>query len=396
LAALAWLGLVAAGLAADSESAIRLTTLGSGVEEIPPGFSSTDDVLRLADGRELPLDDLQKLEPVQPAAETSAPDPRAIEIRLSRGGAIRSKTFTLSNDVCTLTTADGAEWKVSIDDVRSVRFDESASESLSTMLSEPAVKDQLAVQVEESLSTLEAFIEEIGEETVSFEWMGKPRTLPRDKLKAVVFSAVGIEEELASRFTAHLADGSQVSAEQVASAADQPELLSLTISRSTTIAVPWKSLRGVSIRSNRVRYLSELKPPAVNERPIVALPRSWQADHTVTKGPLRAGDQPFEKGLGVQSGTTLTFDINGEWSSFQAIAALDPENPQGGDCEFVIRGDGRELLRERVKASDPPKPLVADVSGVTRLELAVEYGADLDFGDHANWCNASLIRASTP
>jgi hypothetical protein len=33
-----------------------------------------------------------------------------------------------------------------------------------------------------------------------------------------------------------------------------------------------------------------------------------------------------------------------------------------------------------------------DVAGVDRLELAVEYGADLDFGDHANWCDARLVR----
>jgi hypothetical protein len=151
-------------------------------------------------------------------------------------------------------------------------------------------------------------------------------------------------------------------------------------------------MRSLQIRSERLLYLSDLTPVTVEEQVIAAFPRPWQPDRSVLGNGLMAAGQPFEKGIGVQSGSSLTFDLESGATDFAAILAIDPKSA-GGDCVFVVEADGRELLRERLRSSDPPRPVRIAIPGVRSLRLGVEFGEDLDFGDHANWCDARVLRS---
>jgi hypothetical protein len=55
-------------------------------------------------------------------------------------------------------------------------------------------------------------------------------------------------------------------------------------------------------------------------------------------------------------------------------------------------GDGKELLRERKKGSDPAREIKLDVAGVKLLSLIVEPGEDLDLADLADWADARVLR----
>jgi hypothetical protein len=88
----------------------------------------------------------------------------------------------------------------------------------------------------------------------------------------------------------------------------------------------------------------------------------------------------------------LTFDIRGEYDVLAATIGIDAETEGRGDCMFVVRGDGRELYRQRVRGSDEPRDIQLDVKRVRKLTLLVEPGAELDLSDHADWCDARLIR----
>jgi hypothetical protein len=44
-----------------------------------------------------------------------------------------------------------------------------------------------------------------------------------------------------------------------------------------------------------------------------------------------------------------------------------------------------------VKSGDEPTLVRVPLNGAKRLELRVDYGSNLDFGDHANWCDAHLV-----
>jgi len=41
---------------------------------------------------------------------------------------------------------------------------------------------------------------------------------------------------------------------------------------------------------------------------------------------------------------------------------------------LVIRGDGRELLRQTISGQQPPVPLDLNIEGIRRLEILVDLG----------------------
>ena len=149
-----------------------------------------------------------------------------------------------------------------------------------------------------------------------------------------------------------------------------------------------------SIRSDRLVYLSDLTPVEVDEESIVAFPRSWQPDLSVRRRPLTLGAGTFAKGIGVQARSRLAFRAGGQYELLSATIGIDAETAGHGDCVFVVLGDGEERFRKRVKGSDPPYDLRVDVRGVNEVVLLVEPGEDLDLSDHADWCDACLIRSS--
>jgi hypothetical protein len=386
---------------ADSElrAQARLVLLDGTMRDVASlRFTPDGDVL-LDAGDALPLDELRRIEPIRAADETvpAATDAR-IDVRLPRDGRLIARDAALTDDACTLSRAGGPAWTLSLDDLVAVRFDRHAElpAFAAAVRDKPIDRDRLFVRLEAAPVAVEGYVSAVTADTVRFEWQDEQRTLPREKLYGIVFARVRQPELPAARFTAHLHDGSRLPADRIEmdKAPDAPAaVLRAFVSAATALVVPWPDVRRIDVRSERVRFLSDLMPIDAQHKPIVALPRPWRADRAVTGAPLRAGDQSFDKGLGVQSGTTLAFDIGKEWTGFAAVLGLDPQTGKDGDCVYVVRGDGRELLRERVRGGEPPRSVRADVTGVERLELAVEYGADLDFGDHANWCDASLIRS---
>jgi len=393
--------LLGSDLVGRAPAAVRLVLIDGRTEEAAAFEAVENSAIRLPDGREVDCNDLRSIEPAGPPAFSTTTPETGIEVRLSRpGGWFPVREIQLANEVCTATRHNGAAWRIALDDLRALKLDRATPpESFQQALAQPpAERDLLFARLAGSVTTIDGFVESIAADAVSFEWMNEARKLPREKLYGVIFARIARETPAAPRFVVELLDGGRLPADSMSltSATDVAagELQAhVVLSAATTIDLPWKEVRRVQVRSDRVRFLSDLMPDSTEEKPIVALPRRWQADHCVTGAPLRAGTESFEKGLGVQSGTTLTYKLGGEWSDFAAVLALDPATGGSGDCVFVVRGDGRELLRQPLRGPDAPHPVRLDVTGVDRLELVVEYGGDLDFGDHASWCDARLIRA---
>jgi hypothetical protein len=312
-----------------------------------------------------------------------------------RGGRFLAAEVMLTGDVCSAIRG-GAMWRIALDDLRAVVLDPQAAAGplAAALAGPPAQRDLLLARLGEGVTSIDGFVESLTADAVSFDWMNESRRLPRERLCGIVFARVpGAAPETAPRFMIELADGSRLPADSVALAqSDQGLVVRAVLSPATSLDVPWNTVRRIAVRSGRVQFVSDLAPIEARDQPIIALPRSWQADRSVTGAPLMAGSETFEKGLGVQSGSTLAYDLAGQWSDFAAVLALDPRTGSGGDCVFVVTGDGRELLRRPLRGADPPEPVRLDVTGVKRLELMVEHGGDLDFGDHANWCDARLMR----
>jgi hypothetical protein len=74
------------------------------------------------------------------------------------------------------------------------------------------------------------------------------------------------------------------------------------------------------------------------------------------------------------------------------VIGIDEKAGREGDCLALVYGDGRELFQARLAAGDEGKPISVDITNCRHVDLEVRPGANLDIGDHLNWCDARFIR----
>jgi hypothetical protein len=318
-----------------------------------------------------------------------------IRVDLVGGGRILADGLDLAEEQFVVRWGlSGEPLMLSIDAVRAIVWEDVESEEgFAKARSTPSNDfDQLFVRVDGGLQVVRGLIDQIDSQQAVFAWQGERRRLERDKLAAIVLAQAGGPVARAGKCQVELADGSSLLSQPPRLADGQ---LTLAPIGAREVTVPWSSVRTVRAFSPRLKYLSEMKPSRVLEQPLVTLLRPWQKNRSVAGGALTLRGRTFENGIGVHSRCLLTYDVDqpGEW--FLAVIGVDDATRGRGDCEFVVLGDGRELLRRRVTGKDPPQPIRVDIEAVRQLTLAVEPGQDLDLADHADWCDARILLRGT-
>ncbi|MHB1156415.1 MAG: NPCBM/NEW2 domain-containing protein [Phycisphaerales bacterium] len=262
-------------------------------------------------------------------------------------------------------------------------------------------QDQLMVIGEEGLTVVPGALAEMDAKEVTFVWNGQSRKIDRRKVYGIVLAPPPPEapevlrtEDLTGLVCVELADGSRVWGKLAGLAEGKLRLMR----GGRAMVLPWEKTAAVRVRSGRMVFMSDLK--ATEERTAATVTFGWpmRKDESVMGGPIEIGDRRFERGLGVHARSELNYDIGGKYRLFTAVIGLAPgsKNPAPGsgegDCVFVVKGDGKRLLEQRMKAGEAGKEVRLDVSGIKRLELIVEEGENWDVGDRANWADARLIR----
>jgi len=373
-----------------SPSAVTVETVGG--ESLDKGglISAVAGEFKFADGSSVPVDDVHAVR-FGNASPSMPVDKGAVTAHLVGGGRIPLTNAVLVDDACEVTLLNGQKLSLKLDDVSALRWTDTEDAVWNDAVSRPSSEHDLIVLKATPQSTsIRAFIESIGAESVTFEWDRESRTMARSQLVGVVFAR---PEVLKAPALSVATRGGAVIPASEARWIEGTATVQCTLPHGSVIEIPHAEISSLAVRSARIRYLSEMKPESVVERPIVALPREWKADRNVRGEPLRAGAVTYDKGIGVQSGTSLTYELDGEAEQFAATLSLDPPGNVAADCEFVILADGSELVRKTLKSGDAPENIRAPLKGAKRLEIRVDYGSNLDFGDHANWCDAHLVIA---
>jgi len=193
-------------------------------------------------------------------------------------------------------------------------------------------------------------------------------------------------------YTVKFRDGSELTGDK----------FSLTEGKATLEIAPqavarfnWPDVYEVSVRSTRLAYLSDWPSLKEEQTPIVTPPFPAQRDKSVSGGRLQVGHlERFEKGLGVHARSAITFTTEGKWDIFKAKIGLDDEADSKGDCIFQVLADGKSIFQRRISGRDLGTAEVKlPITGCQELTLLVEPGEGLDMADHANWCDARLIKA---
>lgn len=131
----------------------------------------------------------------------------------------------------------------------------------------------------------------------------------------------------------------------------------------------------------RVRDLA-LPSPELMAGEHVRIPRF---NRSLNGAALTIAGNTHEKGLSLQSGTSIEFRLPADMKFFEATAAIDDSVRSSGDLVLKIYSDGSgpdtPLYSKRITAEDAPEPVKIEIEGSRRLRIEVDPGGNLYFGD---------------
>jgi hypothetical protein len=241
---------------------------------------------------------------------------------------------------------------------------------------------------------LEGVFDGMDEKAVQVEVEQKPVSVARGKVAAVALSTE-LAENLKPRgpyARLVLAGGSRVS---LAKAGCDGSALTGTTLFGAPVRVPLDQVAALYVYQGRAVYLSDLKARRVEQTKYLDLTWPPVADGSVAGRDLRLGGGAYDKGLGLHSGTRVTYDLAGRYRRFEALVGLDGQTGRRGSVRVRVLADGKPLdigWDRELTARDGAVPVHADVRGTRELTLTVEFGRGGDVQDHVDWVDARLIQ----
>lgn len=157
---------------------------------------------------------------------------------------------------------------------------------------------------------------------------------------------------------------------------------------------PLTGLESLRFLGGCATYLSDLTPIEFKFEPYLDLDWPLLRDRSVTGGFLALRGVEYPKGLGVHSKSTIAYRLDGRYRWFQATIGIDDDARGKGSVTFEVLADDRVLYKSDVlTGTSPPVALERlNVAGAAVLTLRVGYATFGDIQDHADWCDAVLVK----
>lgn len=328
--------------------------------------------------------------PSRAAAEGS------VSLRLVGGGSVWIRKPLIEAEKLTFES-DSLQSGLALEAIGAIVWKENdrVKEAVAAPLSD---NDQVLVETAEGTVVVAGLLEGMTADKLQINYQDKSRTIGLEKVVALVPASVGQvagNQVAGNSVKLALQDGSLVFGQL--SSLDATNW-SVKLPNNVTISGPNSAVSRIEVASDRRVYLSDLTPLESEQRVLFGQPRDWTKDAAIDGSPIRlrraTGAEPamFRKGLGMRATTRLLFANDKPFNRLQAEVGLDPELGQQGDCEVVVRGDGIELWKQRLHAGKLSDQVDLDISGYSRIELAVLPGEQFDLGDFVNWANPRMLK----
>jgi len=108
---------------------------------------------------------------------------------------------------------------------------------------------------------------------------------------------------------------------------------------------------------------------------------------------IQLNGKTYSKGLGVHAYSEITYNLNGQYSTFLSDIGVDDEVGNNGSVVFQVWGDGVKLYDSGVMTgASQTKSLNIGITGVNSLKLIVTNGGDNINYDHADWADARVVK----
>jgi len=145
------------------------------------------------------------------------------------------------------------------------------------------------------------------------------------------------------------------------------------------------ALARLDYSKGKLTYLSDIdlaRIKLVQVSPLGNKPEFRRDRNPDNTGDIRLAGKKYEKGLVMHSRTEVTFDLEGEYREFKAVAGIDDNVTQGSDAPVVLRieGDGKELKTLNLTRKDGAKDIQVNIKDVQKLRVIVDSAPDNLFG----------------
>ena len=161
-------------------------------------------------------------------------------------------------------------------------------------------------------------------------------------------------------------------------------------------AMPQDDLIALDTVGGKVAALADLKPKEQKVEGYGSVVWPVLANRSVRDAPLRLttrfGDETSDRGLGMHSKTTVTYDLAGKYRTFRSTVGLDRVSGRKGVVDVRVLLDGKEQAIPGLKglSADAAAEVRVDVTGAKLLTLIADFGDGGDIGDDVNWIGAKL------
>jgi hypothetical protein len=161
------------------------------------------------------------------------------------------------------------------------------------------------------------------------------------------------------------------------------------------------SLSAIDFSRGKIQFLSDLQSSVVKFVPYFGLKSDVAAvgdfyrparDIGLEQNPLKLDGTTYSKGIALHSQTLVEYRLPSKFRTFKAVVGIDDHVSEGGNALVVIKGDSKPLWTGTVRGGAMAQSLELDIEGVKRLEIFVDYGDDLDVGDHVDFCDARVMK----
>lgn len=153
------------------------------------------------------------------------------------------------------------------------------------------------------------------------------------------------------------------------------------------------AIQAIHFKNGRFVYLTDLAPAAVLHTPYFSYPFPPQFDKNRRGGTLTLRGRTYQKGIGMQSKTRVTYKLAAGFREFRCLVGIDDLAGDSGSVVFRVYLDGK-LARETqvLRGGMPPEALKVPLEGATELALEADFADNAHVNDLADWVNPVLLR----
>lgn len=344
------------------------------------------------------IEDLLSIAIAGPAV---APPSGAVEVTLVDGSTIFAKDYQAAGGKATVTLHSGEKLTIATQDLSRVR-----AQALSDVLGPQWDKlvererstDVLVTRKDEALDHLEGVMQDVNDRWEFDPGGGVIRARPERVYGVLFFQKAGRTLGKAICFITDQSGAQFAVSRFTLENGANGHQVKFSTPAGTELTRPLDKLVRFDFSKGKVQYLSDLKPLA-NEHTAYfggagSLASPPKLDKAIDGGQLSLEGKTFNKGLAIRPKTHLVYRLGREFRRFQATLGIDDSVGARGHAVVTVRGDEKVLFEGEVSGGDKPraKPLDLDVTGIHRLEIIVDFGKQLDVGDHVDFASARIIK----